>query len=229
MAKKTKNPAEVDAEGAAEEKTEDPIVDDLSEEEESTEGANARSKGDTKHTPGKGASAKTDKVYKPKTPKFGGVKEVGTDSWAAWLGGKPKANWTELEDPDPKTIRATQFRSTSISTESKMQHYREKGLEVKFKKDDDLLTFQQDVLDHLEKHGLDTITYIEDPSNPNIMVSCIEDHGKFNHKNGVNDSADIALVHWDEYCHASSREAVKFLTESIEPINLINTNFFYTR
>ena len=35
-------------------------------------------------------------VFKPKEPKFGGLVQVGHDTWAAWTGGKPKADFTQL-------------------------------------------------------------------------------------------------------------------------------------
>jgi len=59
-------------------------------------------------------SSETAKPFKPKEPKFGGLTEVGTDIWAPWTGGKPKADWSELEENSPTTIIATQYRSTSI-------------------------------------------------------------------------------------------------------------------
>ena len=53
--------------------------------------------------------------FKPKKPKFGGLSQVGPDSYAAWTGGKPKTDWTELEDPKPADIQPNQFRATSVS------------------------------------------------------------------------------------------------------------------
>ena len=31
-------------------------------------------------------------IFKPKPPKFGGLKQVSTDTWAAWTGGKPDSD-----------------------------------------------------------------------------------------------------------------------------------------
>ena len=34
---------------------------------------------------------------KPMKPKMGGLTKQTADSWAAWTGGKPKADWSELK------------------------------------------------------------------------------------------------------------------------------------
>ena len=43
-------------------------------------------------------------IFKPKEPKFGGLVEEAKDKWTAWTGGKPKADWTGLEQPNPTLI-----------------------------------------------------------------------------------------------------------------------------
>ena len=117
-------------------------------------------------TPPKGSvMTSTMKVpFMPEKPKFGDVTEVGTDTWAAWTGGRPKADWSELEDTQPLSIDPNQYRSTSISSQAKSQYYRTKGFEVKFTRDSDLQTFQKKTLEHLEQYGLDTITHLQDPT-----------------------------------------------------------------
>ena len=111
--------------------------------------------------------------FRPLEPKFGGLTQIGEDSFGVWVGGKPKSNFTELADPDPSLIHPNQYRPTSISAQAKSQAYRIKGLETKYSRGADLHTFQKDVMDHLEDHGLDTITYLADPTKIGTMVSIV--------------------------------------------------------
>ena len=103
-------------------------------------------------------------TFKPKPPRFGGLKRVSTDTWAAWTGGKPDADWTGLENPIPSSIDPNQFRVTSISSRAKSKAYRVQGLPKKFSRTGDLQVFQKKVWKHLVEHGLDTITYMTDPT-----------------------------------------------------------------
>ena len=62
------------------------------------------------------ATTTSSTSFKPKKPKFGGIEQVGTDSWAIWTGGKPKTDFSELEDTSPSEIQPNQYRATSVST-----------------------------------------------------------------------------------------------------------------
>ena len=55
-------------------------------------------------------------AFVPVKPMMGGLEEQQEDSWVAWMGGKPKANWTGLVDPDPDTINPPQFRPIAIES-----------------------------------------------------------------------------------------------------------------
>ena len=129
--------------------------------------------------------AATTAGYAPEKPKFGGLRETGTNTLTPWVGGKPKADFTELEEASPTFIQATQYRPTSITARTKGQHYRTTGLEPKFKRDGDIQAFQRLVMDHLEDYGMDTITYLKDPGNPKKVITVIKEHGKFNLKKGM--------------------------------------------
>ena len=131
--------------------------------------------------------------FKPKKPKFGGLSQVGPDSYAAWTGGKPKADWTELEDPNPADIQPNQFRATSVSTQAKSQAYRRRGLENLFSKEHDVLLFQNDVMNHLEDYGMDTITYIQDPVDGKTLISIVDHYGKFTRETGSEKGDDSCI------------------------------------
>ena len=78
------------------------------------------------------AGAAPKAPYKPIKPKFGNIAQVGLDDYAAWTGGKPKADWSGLEDPDPAMINVAQYRPSSVGREAKSRYYRVQGMENKF-------------------------------------------------------------------------------------------------
>ena len=148
-------------------------------------------------TPDAGPSTATttsSTSFKPKKPKFGGIEQVGSESWAVWTGGKPKTDFSELEDTSPSEIQPNQYRATSVSKQAKSQSYRRQGLDPKFSKGDDLLLFQTNVMSHLEDHGLDTITYIADPTDPTKNVSIVHHYGKFTRESARMDEPQVRVL-----------------------------------
>ena len=119
----------------------------MTNESDSTEGSNNPPPPPRFLSPlktGTGTTTKVDKPqFVPKQPKFGGITEVDTDKYAVWTGGEPKPDWKGLKEPKPTTIAPTQYRPTSITSQTKNQYYRTLGLEPKFKRDGDLLTLQK--------------------------------------------------------------------------------------
>ncbi len=155
-------------------------------------------------------------TFKPTEPKFGGIRETGTDVWAAWTGGEPTPDWQGLKQPNPNSIVPTQFRSTSISGAAKSRVYRIQGLENKFTHTGDLQTFQRKIMKHLVTYGLDTITYVQNPSDATKVASVIENHGLFHFKTGVKDCNDNKANHFDSYCHSNDEDAKEFLFNSLD-------------
>ena len=39
--------------------------------------------------------------FKPKAPTMGGPAQIGRNDLVPWVGGKPKADWSELQDKNP--------------------------------------------------------------------------------------------------------------------------------
>ena len=139
-----------------------------------------------------GASA-----YRLVAPRYGGLVEVGTDSWAAWTGGEPKSDWSELKDPSPSSIEPNQYRSSSVTSQAKSQKYRVEGLTDKFSKDKDILVFAKEVEEHMKDHGMDTVMYAQDPASSNKVVSVLTEHGKFEVKEGVKSGNKTMKDHFD--------------------------------
>ena len=65
------------------------------------------------------AAATATSQFRPKQPKMGGLKMTGPDTMTPWTGGKPKADRTGLEDDTPDSIQPTQYRPTSITSQTR--------------------------------------------------------------------------------------------------------------
>ena len=91
-------------------------------------------------TSGNGPSAGATAAFRPTSPKHGGVEQVGPDTFAAWTGGKPMADWSGLVNPTPSTIAPNQYRGTSVASRAKSQAYRVMGMDTKFARNGNLLT-----------------------------------------------------------------------------------------
>jgi len=74
--------------------------------------------------------------FKPVPPKMGGLFQHAKDEYIAWTGGKPKRDWTGLDDSAPK-VRMHNWQIRSMLSQ-KDEAYREKGLEEKITKSIDL-------------------------------------------------------------------------------------------
>ena len=76
--------------------------------------------------------------------------------------------------------------------------------------------FQRKSWKHIKEYGLDTVTYIEDPSTCSTMVSIVSDHGKFNFNHGSRKARMNMNNYYDEYMHTCSKDATEFLLDSVD-------------
>ena len=158
----------------------------------------------------------TSSSFTPVKPKFGGLVKVSDTTTEAWVGGEPLSDWSGLKDPKPTQVSAMQYRPSSVYAQQKTQPFRRAGLKDKFLKGDDLLVFQRKIWKHLKEHGLDTPTYIEDPSAYGQLVSVVSDHGKFTYEDGKA-KAKFNLKYFDEYMHSCSNDdAIEVLLDSVD-------------
>ena len=140
--------------------------------------------------------------FKPPDPKMGGLVQVKHDAYSAWTGGKPKADWSELEETSPEYEQTTQLRPMlDDSGFSK----RCKGFEDKFSKNGDLYKFQRRLIDHLKIMGMDTITYLPDPADNDQMVNVIMDRS----------AAPIQYTKYDANDRSNNRAARLMFVDSL--------------
>jgi hypothetical protein len=155
--------------------------------------------------------------FLPPTPVMGGVSKVNAIEQVAWTGGKPLADWSGLDPKSPTSpVSPNQYRSASVSTSQKSHYYRTTGLDDKFKEKDDLPLFEHKVWKHLCNHGMDSISYVPDPQDKTIMLSCVENHSRFTVES-ISMLIQDQLLKYDAYDHSNNAAAIDFLLESLSP------------
>ena len=157
-----------------------------------------------------------DDSFKLVKPKFGELKKISLRFIVVWTGGKPNSAMTGLSNLNPSYINPKQFRSNDLTAQMKHQSYRVYGLKDKYSRGQDLLVFQRSVQEHLEDHGLDTITYLKDPFKQNATISVINEHGKFDLRQATKEAKELFNNTYDDYDRSNSKDATKFLLNSVD-------------
>ena len=73
-------------------------------------------------------------------PKMGGIETIESDKQMAWTGGKPKHDWSGLEDKTNQPSKPLQYRAQG-SAGVKFYTFRTEGLKHKFDKSGNLEVF----------------------------------------------------------------------------------------
>jgi hypothetical protein len=142
------------------------------------------------------------------------LSQLSKNESAAWTGGKPKSDWSGIED-DPQTYASpNQLRPVSANAAQKSYNHRNTGPTDKYKRGDDLADFQTLVWDHLKDTGLDTVAYLRDPSDPSRMLSVVKEHSRFTLATAKELSHEQAKL-YDAFDTANDGSARKFVLDSI--------------
>ena len=154
---------------------------------------------------------------KPPKPIMGAIIALAKDSWSAWTGGKPNADWTgldssaQLETPSPN-----QLRPVYVSAAQKGYTHRRTGMNTPFNSTDDLISFQNAVWDHLTDTGMDSIAYLPDPTDGTKMTNVVKAHARYTVQ-----SAEVLvrnqLVRYDKYDKTNDKAARAYLLASLVP------------
>ena len=162
----------------------------------------------------------TTKSFVPVVPKRGGVRLVDANTYGAWTGGRPTFDMTALEEPNPKQIGSSQYVGTTVYGRAKNRALKQQGQDTAFTRDGDLLIFQRTVWKHLKTYGMDTISYLPDPSVPKVgatnpstttvfggTITVIDHHAMFHFDSAVADSNHYKTTVFDEYCLENDHDA----------------------
>jgi hypothetical protein len=135
---------------------------------------------------------------------------VGVDRRKA-EGGKPKADWTGLEDVSPDYETPNQMRPVY---DVKGYNHRKSGLSEKFNKTDMLIPFKKRIWTHLKDNGLDTISFLQDMRKG--MSCVIYDHSRYT-LDSAREASIVQTALYDKYDIANNTAAVAFLLDSLAP------------
>ena len=155
---------------------------------------------------------------KPKDPLMGTCEEtfMGSNVFYYVFGGKPKADWSGIQDLSDRSMSDLCFRSLDPVAGQKSSHYRTKGLSTKFGTKSNLADFQTEVWDHLVKHGLDTISYLPDPRNNSQVLCAVTKHAQMTGDMRKTEAlAQYTLNRFDTWDKKHDSEAKSFLLASM--------------
>ena len=155
---------------------------------------------------------------KPKNPLMGTCQETYPYSGSFYFafGGQPLADWTGIKDLNSRSMSDLCFRSLDPVAGQKSAHYRTKGLSTKFNNKSSLTDFQTEVWEHLEKYGLDTISYLPDPKNISESLCTVTKHAQFTgDMSKANKLAENISSKFDIWDRKHDTEAKSFLMASL--------------
>ena len=150
-------------------------------------------------------------ALKPTKPIMGGITQTGTDSWAAWTGGKPKADWSGFAVATVDFETPNQMRPIY---DVKGYNHRKGGLTDKFNKTDMLIPFKKKVWTHLKDNGLDTVAYLPDMRKE--MSCVIYDHSRYTLESAKT-ASEVQVKMYDKYDISNNTAAIAFLLDSLSP------------
>ena len=132
------------------------------------------------------------------------------------VGGKPNYTWDALDNP-VKTPTLFHYRPINPVQDAKGFKARSTGFHIKFTRSSNLPTFSSKVSSHLRKHGLDTITYLQNPSNQTEVLDVVNHHPRFI-LDKTRTEASIATLcqKWDTMDRANDAAACAFLLDSLD-------------
>jgi hypothetical protein len=150
-------------------------------------------------------------ALRPKEPIMGAITQTDTGKWLARTGGKPKADWTGLEDVSPDCETPNQMRPVY---DVQGCNHRKSGLSEKFNKTDMLIPFKKRVWTHLKDNGLDTISYLQDVRKDMPCVIC--DHSQHT-LDSAREASIVQTALCDKHDVTNNTAAVAFLLDSLAP------------
>ena len=143
--------------------------------------------------------------------------QVKHDLFTAWTGGKPDATWTKLVNGDTTDLTKgyEQTSQQRPSYEDKGFTTRCTGFETKFSKSDSLHLFSRNLLDRFVTHGMDTITYLQDPGDDTSMVCILTHHTRFT-VDAAKTLGPKQAASYDQYDKSNDRAARLALLDSLD-------------
>ena len=141
----------------------------------------------------------------------------GSNKWNIRLGGKPNSDWSGLQPNQVFRTTPFHYRRPEMTSDSKGYLIRSTGLTTKFSMSDDVLQFQSSVWHHLISHGMDTIAYLQDPTDTSKVITVVENHARFTADlKTTKVAADLLYSKFDKHDLSNDSAATAFLLDSLE-------------
>ena len=118
-------------------------------------------------------------TFKPTKPTMGDILQIDTAKFITWTGGKLNRGWTDLESKSKTTSPTMPNQCRNQFSPETGYNFHQSGLETKFNRTDDLVTFENAIWGELKDCGLDTIAYVADPVDGARMTNIIKEHTCF--------------------------------------------------
>ena len=152
--------------------------------------------------------------FKPTKPIMGDILQIDTAKFITWTGGKPNCGWTDLESKSKTTSPKTPNQRRNQFSPETGYNFRQSGLETKFNRTDDLVTFENAIWAKLKDCGLDTIAYVADPVDAARMTNIVKEHTRFTLES-VKTKIAPQLQLYDSYDTTNDSTASKMLLASL--------------
>lgn len=153
------------------------------------------------------------------SPLMGDVTDNGTVNAAAWTGGKPKTDWSGLENPGIGMFSPNCIRNLKIADKVKTYNYRIAAPTQKFTVGDDtfdLVSYTKLVFDHMNDTGMDTIMHVASLIDSTVMVNVVKNNEQVTLSH-VEDQSKSNLLRFDAFDKENDKAAKLFLERSINP------------
>jgi hypothetical protein len=159
-------------------------------------------------------------VVRVAKPTIGGKDEYDYKEMA-WTGGKPNYDWTDHETHGTEMASPNCWRQANPVYESKAytKQTEPRSDETKFEKDQaepTLNAFAKRVKNHMVEHGMDSIFYVQDPTNLTTMVSVLDNYQLVTPAH-VHAEGERLVLLFDKYDKKNNRAAKTYLRASFGP------------
>lgn len=151
----------------------------------------------------------------------------GIDQHGPWVGGEPfDLYWTASKNSRPRSVYC--YRS---GKDIRQYQSRIKGVDTKFQKESkdgyNLHAFTNDVQEHLELHGMDSIFYTLNSDKQ--LVNIIQNHNLLTTENVIESVKDYKLYgNYDYFDLDNLADSKVFLLNSIDPLMKLTITPFVT-
>ena len=153
-------------------------------------------------------SGKDDSVLKDVVvPTMGQLVSVNGTK-AIICGGQPNESWTSLMSPTGSYRSPLQLRTLNKVSAKDYKYRCEKISNLTVSKESNLVLVGDIVKRHFEEHGIDTNTYVPDPSSKGNTLCVLSDHAKLTKEEAINLSKKISrrfdFLDWENNGAATS-------------------------